>query len=1110
MKFATRFLVISLLLTGCQSNEPLFESLAPEQTGVTFANALTETEQTNILAYEYFYNGGGVATGDFNNDGRIDLFFTGNQVPNKLYLNQTAPGETKLKFEDITAQAGIAGRSSSWKTGVAVADVNADGWLDLYVCYSGNGSPESRRNQLFINNGIRKKDGFPSFTEKAEAYGLADIGYTTHATFFDYDSDGDLDVFVLNHNLKGYQRKEAAVMKSTVDSLAGDRLYRNEWPKPAFTDVTIEAGIRSNPLGFGLGVTVADFNGDNRPDLYVANDYVEEDYLYLNTGKGTFAEQGKEAMGHFSYSAMGVDAADINNDARPDLFTCDMLPEDNRRQKLLAFPDNWNVQQSMLQNGFHWQNMRNMLQVNLGGSFSEIGQLAGVSRTDWSWGPLFADFDNDGQKDLFVTNGFVKDLTDLDFVKFQADEAGGLPLQEQLKRMPATPTHHYAFRNNGDITFSNAVNDWGFSNNTIASGSVYADLDNDGDLDLVTNNTNSPARIYQNRQQETAPQSYLRIQLKGSSGNPFALGARVWVYANNGVQYLENQPTHGFQSSMIGPLHVGLGETKTVDSVRVQWPDGRSRLLVKPAINMTLAVDYQSNVLTSYVDQSPVKAYFEPATGLDFVHRENANIDFNRQILLPKLYSRNGPKMAVGDVNGDGLDDVYIGGAKGQAGHLFVQQTGRSEGRTPAVAGAFIRSEQAAFEKDSTAEDCDALFFDADADRDLDLYVVSGGYEQFPDDPVLNDRLYLNNGARGLGKDQFVATVLPMMNSNKSCVKPLDYDRDGDLDLFVGGGIKCGLFPYYSDSYLLKNNGKGNFTIAKRLALGMVTDAAIADLDKDRFPEIVVTAEWQPVRVLFTQLLAADPNLTITDFSKHTERMPDLSEQRGWWNRIRAADLDKDGDLDFVVGNLGQNNPFGAANDRPVMLYYGDFDNNGSVDFYMTHFFGDKAFPTYGRDEALEQLVPLRKKFTDYKSYSTATINDIFDELTIQKAEKLSMNEARSGLLINEKGNLRWQPLPLWAQVSPVHAIDVADVNHDGHADILLGGNDATYRIRIGKMDANRGTLLLGNGRNEFQAVPSGLNWPGDVRDIQRIKTPAGTRLIITQNNGQVLLVKEL
>ncbi len=1104
--FNRLFLAVGLLLSGCRGNNPLFESLAPEQTGVTFANLLTETETANILSYEYFYNGGGVATGDFNNDGLIDLFFTGNQVDNKLYLNRG-----QMRFEDITKAANVAGRPNSpdaphWKTGVAVADVNADGWLDLYVCYSGNGSPESRRNQLFLNNGVRQKGATPTFTEAAEAYGIADTGYSTHATFFDYDADGDLDLFVLNHNLKGYQRKEAAVMKAAIDPNAGDRLYENLMSErakeqksesengPKFVDVTQQAGIRSNPLGFGLGVTVADFNGDNRPDLYVANDYVEEDYLYLNNGDGTFAERGKEAMGHFSYSAMGVDAADINNDARPDLFTCDMLPEDNRRQKLLAFPDNWTVQQSMLDNGFHWQNMRNMLQVNLGNGFTEIGQLAGVSRTDWSWGPLFADFDNDGFKDLFVSNGFVRDLTDLDFVKFQADQTGNVPLLEQLKRMPSTPTHHYAFRNNQDLTFANAVDDWGFADNTIASGGAYADLDNDGDLDLVTNNTNSPARIYRNRQQETAPHTYLRIDVRGTGANPNALGARVWIYADSTVQYLENWPTHGFQSSMMGPLHVGLGEAKSVDSVRVQWPDGRSRSFLKPAINTLLQADYQVNSLI-YKDQSaPDLTYFKPAPTFDFVHRENANIDFNRQILLPKLYSRNGPKLAVGDLNGDGLDDVYVCGARGQAGQLLVQQK----------SGAFTRTAQSVFAADSLAEDCDALFFDADGDRDLDLYVVSGGYEQFPDDPVLNDRLYLNNGISANGNVSFSRATLPAMPTNKSCVKPLDLDRDGDLDLFVGGSVSCGLYPYSSASYLLKNDGRGHFTIAKKLELGLVTDAAIADIYRDGRPEIVVTAEWQPVRVLVTHSLLADPATTITDFSQHPTDHPDFPQLPGWWNRIQATDLDRDGDLDFVLGNVGQNNAFGASPETPVTLYYNDFDNNGSVDFYMTHSFSDGTFPVYGRDEALEQLVSLRRKFTDYKSYSTATIEDIFDPETIQKATKNTLTEPRTGLLINDKGQLRWQPLPLWAQVAPVYAIDVADVNNDGHADILLGGNNATYRLRIGKMDANRGVLLLGDGRNNFTSVQSGLNWTGDVRDLRRIRTATGPQLVVTQNNGPV------
>jgi enediyne biosynthesis protein E4 len=572
----------------------------------------------------------GVAAADFNNDGLTDLFFVGNQVDNKLYLNKTdTSAKTKtLQFEDITQKAGIAGRPNAWKTGVAVADVNADGWLDIYVCYSGNGSPESRKNQLFINNKFSSSGGKGGyFTEQAEAYGIADAGYSTQATFFDYDRDGDLDLFVMNHNLKNYQRKEAAFMKAEVDANAGDRLYRNDGPTPVpspvgkgkltplpagegtgvglhFTDITLSAGIKSNPLGFGLGVVVADFNQDNWPDLYVANDYVEEDYLYLNQANGTFAEVAKESMGHFSYSAMGCDAADINNDGLPDLFTADMLPEDNRRQKLLAFPDNWNVQRSMLDNGFHWQNMRNMLQLNNGGGlFSEIGQLAGVSNTDWSWSPLFADFDNDGHKDLFITNGFVRDLSDLDFVKYLSDEEskkqGGqasASLLEQVKQMPTTPTHHYIFRNKGDLTFENTTDTWGFGGSTIAAGSVSVDLDNDGDLDIVTNNTNEVARIYQNQAQQKLPQSYLKINLKGEEANQFALGTKVYVFANGQTQYQENWPTHGFQSSNAAALHFGLKNAQKIDSIKIVWPNGKVFVQQNPKANQTLHIDVRNSM----------------------------------------------------------------------------------------------------------------------------------------------------------------------------------------------------------------------------------------------------------------------------------------------------------------------------------------------------------------------------------------------------------------------------------------------------------------------------------------------------------------------------------
>lgn len=1100
-------LFFCIFLIGCQSNDTLFSLLDSTQTGITFQNTLTESESQNILSYEYFYNGGGIAAADFNNDGLTDLFFVGNQVENKLYLNK---GE--MKFEDITRSAFKApplGAEGAWKTGVAVADINADGWLDIYVCHSGNGSPESRKNQLFINTPSPDGEGWGGvFVEQAEAYGIADVGYSTHATFFDYDHDGDLDLFVLNHNLKGYQRKEAAFMKAAVDEYAGDRLYRNDGP-PApggggFADVTLSASIKSNPLGFGLGVSVADFNQDGWPDLYVANDYVEEDYLYLNAQNGTFREVAKEAFGHFSYSAMGCDAADINNDALPDLFTADMLPEDNRRQKLLAFPDNWNVQTSMLENGFHWQNMRNMLQINQApkspketplsslrgfGGFAEIGQLAGVASTDWSWAPLFADFDNDGFKDLFISNGFVKDLTDLDFVKYYAAEEakkqGGQPsttLLEQVKQMPSTPTHHYIFKNNGDLTFDNRVNEWGFDKNTVGCGAVYADLDNDGDWDLVTNNTNEPARIYQNNQQQQNPQNYLKVTLMGDSLNRFGLGTKVLVYANSQSQYQEFWPTHGFQSSMYSPLHFGLGTTPTIDSLRVIWPNATTQLLKKITLNQTLTLD--SRQAYGQYQWPTVKPWFEETNVLDFVHRENPNIDFNRQVLLPRMYSRNGPRMATGDVNNDQRTDLFVTGAAGQASALFVQ--------TPD--GHLVASPQPVIAADAAHEDIDAVFFDADGDHDLDLYVVSGGYEQALETDIFQDRLYLNNAQTNSALPRFTKSTVPLPSiiTNKCTAKALDYDRDGDQDLFLAGTVRAGLYPYSDPSYLLQNNGKGQFIIAQKWETGLLMDATVADLNQDQYPEVVLVGEFMGIEVLHNEKgkLAATPQ-------------PLLANMSGWYSRIVANDLDKDGDIDFVVGNIGNNTPLHASADKPLTLYYGDADQNGTVDPLIFNYYGDTAHPITGRDETLEQMVGLRKKFTDYKSYSLATVNDIFGEATLAKMQSLPIHNTETGLIINDKGTFNWQRLPLMAQVAPVKAILADDFNADGHTDLLLAGNESYFRIRIGKTDAQHGIILLGDGHNNFSVLPqttAGFCLTGDVREIVKI----GPQLIFSQNNDSI------
>lgn len=1112
MKYAWILILLPfLLLNGCQSNSTLFERLDASKTGVSFENRLTETESSNILAYEYFYNGGGVAVGDFNNDGLPDVYFTGNQVANKLYLNKG-----NLGFEDITQQAGVEGRIEGWKTGVTLADVNADGWLDIYVCYSGNFPAEKRKNQLFINNGSLSKRGGEGtdrravgFTEQAEAYGIADAGYSTQGLFFDYDADGDLDLFVLNHNLRGYQRKEAAYLKKEFDADAGDRLYRND--RGRFTDVTREAGIISNALGFGLGIATGDFNGDNKPDLYVCNDYVEEDYAYLNNGNGTFSERGKEMMGHFSFSAMGVDIADVNNDALPDIFTTDMLPEDNRRQKLLSWPDNWNVQQAMLENGFHWQNMRNMLQVNnptprrspvgrdllfpslrgegLGVGFSEIGQLAGVQATDWSWAGLLADFDNDGLKDLFVSNGFVRDYTDLDFVKYYADEQmkgegqkSTKSLLEHLKKMPATPTHHYIFKNEthlpqrGGVQFSNKVKEWGFEHNTIACGAAYADFDKDGDLDLITSNTNEPARFYQNHQQERNPQNFIKIKLKGQGGNTFGVGAKVYLYTNGQVQYQEFTPTRGFQSCMYDDLHFGLGKFSKIDSIRVLWPSNKSQLLMKVALNkIHITEEKNATPFNPSLLLPQISPIFEATNTLNYTHQENQLIDFNTQILLPYLYSYGGPRMAKGDVNGDGLEDIYMGGATNQAGQLFLQTKN----------GDFKHSSQSAFEADKAFEDRDAVLFDADGDKDLDLYVVAGEYNT--EFALLQDRLYLNNGK---GKfSQSPMRQVPEIMLNKACVEAFDADLDGDLDLFLGGGVQSGNFPYSSESFLLRNDGKGHFEIAEKWDLGLVTDVVTADLNQDKTPEIIVAAEWKPIQTIDLKTVNPKPQI--------------LNTSSGLWNRIAAADLDNDGDLDFVVGNLGLNTPLKATVEQPITLYYDDFDQNGRFDPFIAYFNQGKAYPLAGRDEALEQLVPLRKRFIDYKSYAAATAEEVLGKDGLARATKLMLNETQSGILWNDKGKLTFQALPLAAQTSPIYAIVAGDFDGDGKTDILLAGNQSKFRIRIGKTDANYGTLLRGNGKGDFEYLPqyqSGLNLVGDIRDVQQV----GNQLIFSANDGKI------
>jgi hypothetical protein len=1078
--------LLTVLYAGKANAQPLFTPLLPSQTGISFQNTLPETPELNIITYEYYYNGGGVGVGDFNNDGLPDLYFTANVGPNKLYLNKGG-----FQFEDISKKSGTEG-NKGWKTGVSIADVNGDGRLDIYVCYSGNLAPEKRKNQLFINNGNL------TFTDKAAEMGLDDPGHSTMAAFFDMDRDGDLDAYILNHNVKQFRNFDAAFVKNQVDPDAGDRLYENR--NGIFFDITQQAGIKSNPLGYGLGLNVSDVNNDGWPDIYVSNDYVEEDYLYLNNQNGTFREVLKEQIPHISNFSMGLDIADINNDGWMDIFTLDMLPRDNERQKLLYAPDNFELYNNMVDNGFHHQLMRNMLHLNNGnGTFSEIGQYAGISNTDWSWAALFADYNNDGFKDLFVTNGYGRDMINRDFMKFYADERlkhlqgkTDDKMFGMLQSIRSTPLQNYIFENTGGTRFADRTVEWGLEGRDFSHGAVYADFDNDGDLDLVFNRMNAPAGVFKNMAIENGNSgSFIRFELQSETKNTRAIGAKVTVYTPKGNFCGENFPVHGFQSSMALPLHIGLS-TSSIDSILIRWPSGNAACiktgLTAGKTHILRDTDACARVPST---KSPLKTIFAvPADTLNYIHKELMVNDFKVQPMIPNMVSYHGPEMARGDINGDGLEDLYICSPEGQAGMLYLQRRN----------GTFIPSNQPAFSLDARFEDADAVFFDADGDKDLDLYVVSGGYGAPDSGLPLQDRLYLNNGGMFFSAP---AATLPDIAFSGSVAVPWDFDRDGDLDLFVGARVAQGNYPNAPESIILENNGKGAFKISWQKKLGMVTHALAADFDGDGYAELVVCGEWSPLMCFDFR------EGRITDISDQV--FPDM--RLGWWNALHQADLDGDGDADLVAGNWGSNAQFKPTEQEPIELFYDDFDKNGFIDPLMCYYIEGVAYPFASRDEITDQVVGLRKQYVTYDAYARAIPTDLFGKAALEKSPRLLVNSLETIWLENQNGVFRPHSLPAEANYAPVHTIFADDFDGDGTTDLLLAGNVEYTRIRIGRTDANYGCLLKGGTeKGTFRYVPqleSGLNLQGAVRSMERLRDAAGKVFyIVGINNRKPLILK--
>jgi hypothetical protein len=1093
MKNSIYLITCLFILASCSKNESeeskIFTALDYSKTGIDFSNTLKETEALNYFTYPYMYLGAGVATGDINNDGLIDIFFTGNQVSNKLYLNKG-----NLKFEDITEKAGVGG-GSLWFTGVTMADVNADGFLDIYCCVSGKSGP--RNNQLYINN----CNG--TFTERAKEYGVDDIGSSIQGTFFDYDKDGDLDLFVANYPPTQFNAPTFAYtqMMANVKDNESSHLYRNDGKR--FTDVTAVAGVKN--YGLSLSATIGDINNDSWPDIYVSNDFNSPDFMYINNQDGTFKEVVKEATGHNSFYGMGVDISDFNNDGNLDIYQVDMDAKDNRRKKANMSSMNPQLFWDVIDAGFQVQYMHNCMQLNTGivengiPQFGNVSRLTGTSSTDWSWGPLFADFDNDGYKDLYITNGTRREVNNNDY--FHSLENGKLENKDLLKKSEAMPSEkidNFMYKNKGNLNFKQVNKEWGIEYKGFSNGVAYADLDNDGDLEIITNNIDDYASVFENTSSLT--HNYLKVKFKGNSKNTQGLGNRVYIKIKGDVQMQELTLTRGFQSSVAPELHFGLNKAKSIDEVKVVWTNGKIQKLTNVKANqlLTFKEEDAKTELSSKMNSKP--KLFETTTAVfpEYKHQENPYDDFKDQVLMPHKMSTFGPALAVGDLNKDGLDDYFIGGSSSFSGTLFFQTK----------TGSFVEKKAQALEEDKYSEDTAAVIFDADNDGDNDLYVVSGGYEFLINDSKLQDRLYLNNGKGDFTKAS--KESLPVELTSGSKAYAFDYDKDGKQDLLVLGRQVPGQYPSPANTYLLHNistSQKAKFEISKQQPaafknLGMATSAVITDFNNDKLQDIIIVGEWMPIRVF--------QNIK-TGFKEVSNALGLTKDTTGWWWSINQGDFDQDGDMDYIVGNNGLNYKYKATPDETFDIFVKDFDNDKHKDIVLSYYNDGKQYPVRGRGCSSQQIPGIKEKFKNYESFSNATLVDVYTEKALEEALHYTVKSFASIYLENRNGKFIKHELPVEAQLSSINQIMIDDYDKDGNLDALITGNMYNSEVETPRNDAGHGLFLKGNGKGKFKSISptqSGFFTPGDVKNMDVIKVKGKSYFLVTKNNSYLQTVK--